>query len=453
MGNIALMIAGTGIDAQQAAMDTVAENLANANTPGYIQESPTLQATGSFDRLGAGAGVTTLGASQALDGLLVVNNQQAVGALAQTSSLQQVLQGVQSAFPVSTTSGVASDLSSFWQSWDAVSQNPSSQSDRANVVNTAQTVITDLASASNEVASSQADAQSQLGSLTSSDNSLLSQVAALNTQIVVTEGSGASPNSLVDQQNQIMGQLAQDMGAVGTAQPNGTINVAIAGVNVVQGNTAATVGVSGTSPPLGLTILTGTPSTPAGTAIPATAGTVAGLLAAVNQYLPAFQTQLDTVANDLASTVNGQLASGYTASGTAGTPLFQGSGAAGLSLNPTIVGNPQLIAASATATEPDATNNGANAQAMANLYSVAGGPDQAYQSFIQTMGSQISGISSQVQTQTSVANAAQQNLQAVSGVDTNSQMVLMLNYQQAYQASAKVISTVDTMMQSLLQAT
>ena len=299
------------LDANQAALNVVAENVANANTPGYIQESPTLQATGSFDLLGAGAGVTTLGSTQALDTLLVVNNQQAVGALAQTSSLQQVLQGVQSAFPVSTTSGLASDLSSFWQSWDAVSQNPSSQSDRANVVNTAQTVITDLASASNEVATSQADAQSQLGSLTSADNALLSQVASLNTQIVVTEGSGASPNSLVDQQNQLMGQLAQDMGAVGTAQPNGTINVAIAGVNVVQGHTAATLGVSGSSPPLSLTILTGTPSTPAGTAIPATAGTVAGLLAAVNQYLPAFQTQLDTVANDLATTVNGQLAAGF----------------------------------------------------------------------------------------------------------------------------------------------
>jgi flagellar hook-associated protein 1 FlgK len=51
-----------------------------------------------------------------------------------------------------------------------------------------------------------------------------------------------------------------------------------------------------------------------------------------------------------------------------------------------------------------------------------------------------------------VANAAQQDLAAVSGVDTNSQMVMMINYQQAYQASAKVISTVDTMIQSLLQA-
>jgi len=57
-----------------------------------------------------------------------------------------------------------------------------------------------------------------------------------------------------------------------------------------------------------------------------------------------------------------------------------------------------------------------------------------------------------VQAQTSVANAAQQNLQAIQGVNTNDQMVQMLTYQQAYQASAKLISTVDTMMQALIQA-
>jgi len=443
MGNMALTIASSGIDAQQAAMDTVAENLANANTPGYIQESPTLEAAGSFNELGAGAGVTTLGATQAVDGLLLVNNQQAVGALAQTSSLQQVLQTVQSAFPVSTSSGTASDLSAFWQSWDAVAQNPSSASDRTQVVDAAQNVATDLAASSTQIATSQANAQTQLGSLAATDNGLLSQVASLNTQIVVAQGSGSSPNALVDQQNQIMDQLAQDLGAVGTAQPNGTINVSVGGVKVVTGNTAATLSVAGTPGSLSLTTQTGT-------TVPATAGTAAGILAAVNQYLPAYQTQLDTVANNLATTVNTQLAAGYTATGATGQALFEGTGAANLTINTAVATNPQLLAASATATA--ATNNGANAQAMANLFDAASGPDQSYQSFIQNMGSQIAGVTSQVQTQTSVANAAQENLQAVSGVNSTNQEVLMLNYQQAYQASAQVISTVDTMIQSLLQA-
>ena len=182
---------------------------------------------------------------------------------------------------------------------------------------------------------------------------------------------------------------------------------------------------------------------------------LAGQLAAINQYLPAYQSQLDATANELASTVNTQLAAGYTATGCLGSrriPLFQGSGAAGLTVNAAVVSNPQLIAASSTATLPDATNDGGNAQAMAELFNVPTGPDSQYQSLIQGLGSQVQAVNNQVQAQTSVANAAQQNLQAIVGVNTNDQMVQMLTYQQAYQASAKLISTVDTMMQALIQA-
>ena len=68
------------------------------------------------------------------------------------------------------------------------------------------------------------------------------------------------------------------------------------------------------------------------------------------------------------------------------------------------------------------------------------------------MGTQVAAVNSQVTAQTSVANAAQDNLQAIEGVNTNDEMVQMLTFQQAYQASAKLVSTVDTMMQALLEA-
>ncbi|MGH9017303.1 MAG: flagellar basal body rod C-terminal domain-containing protein, partial [Acidimicrobiales bacterium] len=141
-----------------------------------------------------------------------------------------------------------------------------------------------------------------------------------------------------------------------------------------------------------------------------------------------------------------------TGASGAGYPLFVGSGAAGLAVNSAVSGNPQLIAASSTATLPDATNDGGNAQAMAELYNVDSGPDARYQSLIQGLGSQVQAVNNQVTAQTSVANAAQANLQSIVGVNTNDQMVAMITDQQAYQASAKLVSTVDTMMQALISA-
>jgi flagellar hook-associated protein 1 FlgK len=231
-------------------------------------------------------------------------------------------------------------------------------------------------------------------------------------------------------------------------QPNGTVNVDVGGVTLVQGTWNDTIETHGGTGDMSLV------AHASGATIPASAGSVSGQLAAINQYLPAYQSQLDTAANDLASTVNTQLAAGYTATGASGSasPLFQGSGAAGITVNAAVVANPQLIAASGTATLPDATNDGSNAQAMAELYNSPTGPDQQYQSLIQGLGSQVQAVNSQVQSQTSVANAAQENLQSIEGVNTNDEMVQMLTFQQAYQASAKLVSTVDTMMQSLIQA-
>ncbi len=447
MGNLALDIAVSGLDAQQAAMQTVAENLANANTPGYVSESANIVTAPAGDALGVGGGVRVAGISQTSDGLLAANAQQTQGALSQSTALQQALTGAQAVFPEPSSSGISAQLSAFWQSWDSIVSNPSALAPRTQVVDLAQNLATQFNQASQQLTNLTNDAQSQLSTLTGQVNTLLGQVAQLNGQIVTTEGSGAPANSLIDQRNAVVNELAQGIGAVARPQTDGTVNLTVGGITLVQGTWSDSLKLQGSPGSMALA------SNASGVTVPASAGTASGLLAAVNQYIPQYQGQLDTAANDLATTVNTQLAAGFTTSGAAGTPLFTGSGAAGIGVSSTIAGNPQLIAASSTSTLPDATNDGGNAQAMATLSNAATGPDQAYRSLIQGMGAQVQAIDNQVQSQTSVANAATQNLQAVAGVNTDNEMVAMLTYQHAYQASAKLVSTVDAMMQALLQAT
>jgi flagellar hook-associated protein 1 FlgK len=446
VSNIALNIAVTGIDASQAAMDTIAENLSNANTPGYVDETADLIANPGEDFLGVGTGVSVSRISQANDALLAANAQQTSGALAQTTALQQALQQAQSAFPEPSSSGLSATLASFWQDWDNIASNPSSSAPRAAVVDDAQTIVTSLQQASQQLSTTSANATSQLQSLVGTTNTLLSQVAGLNSQITEAEGSGSSPNSLIDQRNQLMDQLSTDIGATSTNLPNGTIQVNVGGVALVQGNWSDTIQLSTNGSTQQLVAQT------SGATLAATSGTGAGLLAAVNQYIPGYQSQLNEVANSLATTVNTQLEAGFTATGSPGVALFTGSGAAGLSVNPAVVANNQLIAAASTSTLPDASNDGSNAQAVANLWNSPTGPDAGYQSLVQNVGDQLSSINNQVQSQTSVSTAAQENLQAVTGVNTNDQMTALLNFQNTYQAAAKVISTVDNAVQSLLSA-
>ncbi|HVC71224.1 MAG TPA: flagellar hook-associated protein FlgK [Acidimicrobiales bacterium] len=448
MGDLALNIAASGLNAQQTAMDTISENLTNANTPGYISEAAQLTANPGGDLLGVGDGVRVVGVTQNTDGLLITNAQQSRAVLSQSTSLQQVLQGAESVFPEPGSSGISADLASFWQAWDGISQDPSNPAPRTQVVDLAQNLASDFQQAAEQLGNLQSNAQAQVSSQVAQANTMLRQVASLNTQIAAVNGSGSPANALIDQRNQLMNQLASSIGAVGIPEPDGTINVGVNGVTLVQGSWSDTIKATGGVGSMSLV------AQASGVTIASTGGEVAGQLAAINQYLPAYQAQLDATANNLSSTVNGQLAAGFTATGASGSgyPLFQGSGAAGLTVNAAVVSNTQLIAASSTATLPDATNNGGNAQAMAELFNAPTGPDLQYQSLIQGLGSQVQAVNNQVQAQTSVANAAQQNLQAIIGVNTNDQMVQMLTFQQAFQASAKLISTVDTMMQALIQA-
>lgn len=446
MSNVSLGIAAAGLDAAQTAMDVVAQNLTNTNTPGYMSQTPDLVAVPGGDLLGTGYGSRVATISQAGDQLLTNSSLQASASLAQSTALQQVLSQAQLAFQNSTTGGLTTDLSSFWQSWDAVASNPTDAAARQQVVDGAQNLISDLQQAQGLVATTATNAGNQLSSTVSQANSLLATVAGLNTQIQTAKAAGGSPNALIDQRNADMQQLASAIGAVGTDRPDGSLQVTVGGVTLVQGNWYDQLSVRNAS---------GTTSLVADTtkvSVSTTAGTAAGLMAAVNSYLPSYQSQLDNVANSLANVVNGQLAQGFTASGAAGQPLFTGTGAAGLVVNPAVIADPTTLAAASTSTLPAAANDGSNAQAMANLYNMPNGPDAAYRTLVLNVGNQVSSVQNQVQAQTSVANAAQQNLQSVAGVNQNDQLTALINYQQAYQAAAKVVTTVDQAVQSLIAA-
>jgi len=456
MSNIGLDIAASGVNAAQTAMDTIAQNLSNTNTPGYVSETANLTALSSGEQSGVGGGVAVASVTQNNDSLLAANAAQTSAALAQSTALQQTLQQAQLAFgDPSSSSGLGSDLSSFWQSWNQLSTNPTSQADLQAVVDSAQTVTTDLSQASGQLTAASANASSQLTNTVGQANTLLSQVASLNNQIVKQGATGTSVSALSDQQNQLLTQLASDIGATWTASPKGSVNVAVGGVTLVQGNWSDTLAVnnagSATSPNLQLVAQSSK------VALTASSGTAAGLLAAVNVYLPSYQSQLDGVANDLANVVNTQLNKGFTTSGTPGVDLFTNSGAGSLTavniaVNPTVLANPSLIATASTSSLPAASNDGSNAQALANLYNASNGPDVAWRTAVVNVGSQVSQINDQVQSQTATSNAAQQNLQSVTGVNQNTALVELMNFQATYQAAAKVITTVDTALQSLLAA-
>ncbi|HYA68896.1 MAG TPA: flagellar basal body protein, partial [Acidimicrobiales bacterium] len=151
MGDLGLSIAASGLDAQQAVMNTISQNLANASTTGYVSENANLTTLPGGDALGIGGGARVDSVTQANDGLLQANAAQTTGALAQATALQQVLSSAQGIFPEPGSNGISAQLSSFWQAWDTLAQDPSNPAGSTQVVNLAHNLTTALSQASGQL--------------------------------------------------------------------------------------------------------------------------------------------------------------------------------------------------------------------------------------------------------------------------------------------------------------
>jgi len=454
-----LSIASSSIAAETAAIDTIAQNIANAQTPGYVAETPGLSAVPTPGGNGVGDGVEVTGITQATNALLSANNWQAQGALANVTALQQTLRSAETLFPVGTTSvatsatgvsSISAELSAFWNSWDAISQNPSSSAPRIQTVDDAQSLVVSLHQVASQLTQITTNVKAQLSEQVTQVNTLLAKVGTLNESIAkAVTPSGA--NELEDQLNQVIGTLAQLAGVSARMQPDGTATISIGGVTVVQETTVMPVKLaSAGTPPSTVLELATSPSVE----VPATNGSVAGLLASLNRYLPKYHAELDAVATALKTTVNAQLAKGYTATGASGAtyPLLVGTGALGLTVNTAVAQNPALIAASGTSTPAAAVNDGANAQAMAELSTSPTGPSSRYRTLVQDLGTDAQTANDQLGAATAVASQAQAALQAVTGVDVTEQMTQLLTDQQNFEASSKLVSIMSATIQSLEQA-
>jgi flagellar hook-associated protein 1 FlgK len=454
-----LSIAASSIAAETTAIDTIAQNVANAETPGYVAETPVLATVPGPSGTGPGDGVEVTTIAQATSAILSTNTWQAQGALAKVSALQQTLRSAETLFPISAPaqgtsatagSSIPEELSAFWNSWDSIAQSPSASAPRTQVIDDAQSLVVSLQQASSQLTQITSNVNAQLSDQVSQVNTLLSKVASLN-QAITQSPTSAGANALGDQLRQVIGTLVQLSGASARLQADGTATISIAGITVVQESTATSLALTKQGTPPGMVVVLATSPT---VAVPATAGSVAGLLSAVNRELPAYQSQLDAVGTTLKDQVNAQLAKGYRATGSGGGtyPLFVGAGLSGLAVNPAVVADPSLLAASATATPSAAVNTGANAQTMAELATSPKGPDATYRTLIQDIGTDAQAANNQLAAATAVATQAQAAVQAVSGVDITEQMTQLLADQQNFEASAKLVSIVSATVQSLEQA-
>jgi flagellar hook-associated protein 1 len=473
----------SGLEAQQTALDTVGQNVANANTSGYVDEQVELGAVGSVQHAGfdqsadalPGDGVEVAGIQRLGNTYLQARSYTEQGNQGTLTAQQSGLQSVQESFPEPSSNGISSQLTKYWSDWSTLANDPSDGPTRAVLVDDAQT----LASSFNQTSStlntlSQQTVQDIQGTLTTV-NQDASQIAALNNTIAQGTASNANMAELEDQRDQLVSSVSSQIGVRVSQNANGTVNVYSGSEALVSGQNSQSLSLSSSGPPYSL-VWSGdqTSLTPA-------SGQVAGMLDVVNNYVPTYQSQLDTVAQSVMGSVNYLSSTGYDLNGNQGQPFFVGTGASDIAVNPAVAANPSLIAAAATQapTGSASTNNdgtiaaeigelpnsetatmlepsggwsaGGSASAWTGATTSTGAEaDVAYNQLVTDVGQATSSVNNQVTAQQAVTTNVNSALQSATGVNTDEELTNMVMYQNAYDASAKFISTVDDTLQSLI---
>ena len=444
--NAIMSIAGSALNAMQGALSTTSNNVANSDTAGYTREvvDLTTAPTVSDGSSSYGAGVSYEGYTNVRDSVLqsqIYDQQSNVSSSeAQTNALEQA----QLPF-TSTSSGLGSDITSFFDNLSQLSTNPSSATLRASVYSSATTLVDDFHSASGTLSQLQSSLNQSVPDNVNQINQLTSQIAGLNQQIASAQDSGQESGTLQDQRDQLVDNLSK-LTSVQVSKSDNSISITTGnGTTLVDGGTAYNLSTQ-TSASGSVEVLDQGGNDITSTL---TGGSLGGTLTVLSSALPTLTTKLNNLASQFADAINTANKSGYDLNGKAGAALFSYSTTAAASIS--------LSASSGSAIAASSDGTIGSDGNLSNLLAVqtpslASGmtPINAYSDIIYNVGNAVS----QSTTTNTAATAALAQLQtqqsSESGVNIDEETTNLLQYQQTYQAAAKVIDTVNTLFSTLI---
>jgi flagellar hook-associated protein 1 FlgK len=456
------------LSAYSQVLDVVQNNVSNASTPGYAAQTQELDAMAFDPSQGLSGGVTAGEVVSSRDEYAEQTVQQQTTLLGQAQQDVNSLTSLQSLFDVTGNSGIISAFNNLFQAFSAWGQTPTSTVAQQNVIQQATNVANAFQQSATALSQAAQSTGLQLQQTVTSVNQMTAELAGCNQQIM----NGSHNDAGLDAQiHSTLEQLSQDANITATKQSDGTYTVLLNGQtplvieNQAYNLSAAPAPNDPTAPnPVGpshQTILAydGTDITAS-----VTGGQLASLLNTANTVIPSLigdQTQpgqLNTLAQKFASTVNNLLTNGYQTDGSDGTNPVPGVAlfkydtnnpanvAQSLQVDPTVT--PDQLAAIDLG--PPEVSNGVPL-ALAQLANPTDGNDQIggdsytqyYGAMASNIGSQLNNATNQLQTSQSAVAQAQNVRQQVSGVSLDQEAAILIQFQQAYEASSKLITVLD----------
>ncbi len=469
-----LNTATTALWAQRRAIDVTGQNIANVNTEGYSRQRADLQAIGGSPvpafystSDGIGGGVSAESVTRIRDAFLEGRGHTEHANSARLVAESDALGLVQQAFREPGKTGIQGLLADMWNGWDDLSINPTDPGARGQVLQRLDTLVDGIAFSHTQLGSQWRQQRESLDVVIADVNASAASIAELNQAIQRTTQAGGTANDLTDQRDLLVMKVAEQVGAIVRPGKDGMLDVIVGGMGLVAGSTAIELRVTGAlgpddvaPPPPGVpdpvrvvTVAGGYPVT--------TGGTARGQLTAMNEIVPGYRADLDALAVELAADLNGVHdaalnPNSYDRTGTAGTAILGFSGTPGAATLGVLITDTDRLAAASRApagAPPVASADGDNADRIAELRQGTTSVDSTYRQLIVELGVRAAVTERSLGIQQVISTQVDAGREAVAGVNLDEEMSNMLQYQHAYSAAARLLTTVDQMLEVLIART
>lgn len=445
-----MSIALSGLLADQAALDITSNNVANSNTPGFSRQRPVFLEGDPFVQgsLTFGTGVVLESVQSLRDPILELRLNDETQQRSQLDATVSAMQQVEVMF--SGSSGdIGTQLTGFFNSLQQLSTTPADPSTRQGVLTAAGNLASAFRTTVNNLQNQRSNLDLSVVQTVNQINVLTAQIATLNQQVSSIENLHEAAGTFIDQRTQLIRQLSE-----------------LTDVSIVKSDNSLTITTSKGTPLVANTrsFALSTQADSSGVqhvfastsdiTDKLTAGKLAGLIDVRDQKIPNLVADLDTLASGLVTAINAAHRNGSDLAGQPGGDLFVPTPAGGVGAAAGFVlaiNDPSKLAASSDGS-PGSNGNVAQMLRVQDQTVAAGQtPTDFYAGMVFRLGSEISNSSAARDASDLILRQLEDQRSAVSGVSMDEEAANLVQYERAYEAAARVITTVNEMTSTAIQ--
>lgn len=452
--NSILSVGAQALIAAQNGINVTSNNIANAATDGYTRQRAIVEPnTPTYFTYGAmGSGVSMRDVERIRDVYSDRTFRRESGGAGLADGRFQLLSRVETLFNEPGELGLSNRIDTFINRWSELASNPTDSTVRSLVRQAGEELAGGFQRISGQLDRIRQEGEARLTEAVDRFNALSEEVTRLNQEIIAIEATGISAPELRDSRDRAVDEMSSLASVEVSERDDGSIGVTLQGYTIADRDAFTRIEIRTSAGNVGVGIegRTGFVSN--------VGGRVAGLVTGLNEDVAGTRARLDEMAAALVDEINAIHNTGTSPSGSTGVDFFDPAGttASSLALSADILADLDNLAAGT----PDGSGQyraGANDVALAiaelrdNPVGALGASfSESYRGLVSDLGMTLRSSQDAGQVARTLADNAAARRESLGGVSTDEELVQLIRYQSAYQAAARVITTADELLQTLL---